>query len=76
MIGRQKEIQILTKAYASDKPELIAVFGRRRVGKTYLIRQFFKDKIDFELTGLKDGTKQQQLRNFSYSMKDDFFVWK
>ncbi len=70
MIGRKKEIQILTKAYTSDKPELIAVFGRRRVGKTYLIRQFFKDKIDFELTGLKDGTKQQQLRNFSYSMKE------
>lgn len=70
MIGRKKEIQILTKAYTSDKPELIAVFGRRRVGKTYLIRQYFKDKIDFELTGLKDGTKQQQLRNFSYSMKE------
>ncbi|HLO54965.1 MAG TPA: ATP-binding protein [Saprospiraceae bacterium] len=70
MIGRKKEIQILTKAYTSGKPELIAVFGRRRVGKTYLIRQYFKDKIDFELTGLKDGTKQQQLRNFSYSMKE------
>jgi AAA+ ATPase superfamily predicted ATPase len=70
MIGRKKEIQILTKAYTSDKPELIAVFGRRRVGKTFLIRQYFKDKIHFELTGLKDGTKQQQLRNFSYSMKE------
>ncbi|MBK9255377.1 MAG: AAA family ATPase [Saprospiraceae bacterium] len=70
MIGRQKEIQILSKAYASDKPELIAVFGRRRVGKTYLIRQYFGDKIDFELTGLKDGNKQQQLRNFSYSLKE------
>jgi AAA+ ATPase superfamily predicted ATPase len=70
MIGRQKEIQTLTKAYNSDKPELVAVFGRRRVGKTYLIRQYFGDKIDFELTGLKDGTKQQQLRNFSYSLKE------
>jgi AAA+ ATPase superfamily predicted ATPase len=70
MIGRQKEIQILTKAYMSNKPEFIAVFGRRRVGKTYLIRQVFGDKIDFELTGLKDGNKQQQLRNFSYSLKD------
>ena len=70
MVGRQKEIEILTKAFTSNKPELIAVFGRRRVGKTYLVRQFFSDKIDFELTGLKDGTKQQQLRNFSYSLKD------
>ncbi len=70
MIGRQKEIQIITKAYSAGKPELIAVFGRRRVGKTYLIRQYFGDKIDFELTGLKDGNKQQQLRNFSYSLKE------
>ena len=67
---RQKEIQTLTKAYNSDKPELVAVFGRRRVGKTYLVRQYFDDKIDFELSGLKDGTKQQQLRNFSYSLKE------
>jgi uncharacterized protein len=70
MIGRKKEIDILAKAYASEKPELIAVFGRRRVGKTYLIGSFFQGKIDFELTGLKDGTKEQQLRNFAYSLKD------
>ena len=49
---------------------MVAVFGRRRVGKTYLIGSFFEGKIDFELTGLKDGTKAQQLRNFAYSMKD------
>jgi predicted AAA+ superfamily ATPase len=70
MIGRKKEIEILANAYASKKPELVAVFGRRRVGKTYLVGSFFKGKIDFELTGLKDGTQEQQLRNFSYSLKD------
>jgi hypothetical protein len=70
MIGRKKELAILANAYAGQKPELIAVFGRRRVGKTYLIRSFFEGKIDFELTGLKDGTKEQQLRNFTYSLKD------
>lgn len=70
MTGRKKEIALLATAYASNKPELIAVFGRRRVGKTYLIRSFFAGKIDFELTGLKDGTKEQQLRNFAYSLKD------
>jgi uncharacterized protein len=70
MIGRKKEMTILANAYASNKPELIAVFGRRRVGKTYLIGSFFQGKIDFELTGLKDGSKEQQLRNFSYSLKD------
>ena len=40
MIGRKKEIDILRKAYHSNKPELVAVIGRRRVGKTYLIRTF------------------------------------
>jgi len=47
MIGREKEIEILRKAHTSDKPELIAVIGRRRVGKTFLIRQFFEGKMDF-----------------------------
>jgi uncharacterized protein len=70
MIGRKKELEILANAYTSKKAELIAVFGRRRVGKTYLVGSFFEGKIDFELTGLKDGTKQQQLRNFAYSLKD------
>jgi uncharacterized protein len=70
MIGRKKELEILASAYSSKKAELIAVFGRRRVGKTYLVGSFFEGKIDFELTGLKDGTKQQQLRNFAYSLKD------
>lgn len=70
MIGRKKEMEVLANVYASKKPELVAVFGRRRVGKTYLIGSFFEGKIDFELTGLKDGTKEQQLRNFAYSLKD------
>ena len=70
MIGRKKEISVLANAYASGKPELVAVFGRRRVGKTYLVGAFFEGKIDFELTGLKGATKEQQLRNFSYSLKE------
>ncbi len=70
MIGRDQETGVLASAYESGKPELVAVFGRRRVGKTYLIRSFFDGKIDFELTGLKGGTKEQQLRNVAYSLKD------
>lgn len=70
MIGRKKEIDVLENALSSDKAELVAVFGRRRVGKTYLIRSFFENKIDFQLTGLKDATKEQQLRNFTYSLKE------
>lgn len=68
MIGREREIKILENAYHSTKPELIALIGRRRVGKTFLVRSFFAEKIDFEMVGLKDGKKEQQLRNFSYSL--------
>lgn len=70
MIGRSKELDILQAVYNSKKSELVAVFGRRRVGKTYLIRSFFEGKTDFEITGLKDGIREQQLRNFAYSMKE------
>ena len=70
MIGRKKEIQILEQAFISKKPELVAILGRRRVGKTFLVRSFFEGKMDFELVGLKDGTREQQIRNFSYSLKD------
>jgi hypothetical protein len=70
MIGRKKEVEILKKAYESPKPEFVAVFGRRRVGKTYLIGSVFSGKIDFELTGLKDEDREPQLRNFAYSLKD------
>jgi uncharacterized protein len=53
--------------------EFIAIYGRRRVGKTYLIREFFKDKgIYFELTGIKNATKSSQIKNFSTIYSDTF----
>ncbi|MEM6965469.1 MAG: ATP-binding protein [Bacteroidota bacterium] len=69
MIGRKQEIDILNKTLQSNKPELVAVIGRRRVGKTFLVRSFFDTMIDFEMIGLKDGNMEQQLRNFTYSLK-------
>ena len=50
----------------SEEAQLLAIYGRRRIGKTYLIRNFFKDKgIFFELTGILGGSTKEQLRNFS-----------
>ena len=46
-IGREKEKQELMRAYESSEAQFVAVYGRRRVGKTYLVRQTFKDKITF-----------------------------
>lgn len=56
LAGRGPERSELTDALKSTRPELIALYGRRRVGKTYLIRAFFAEKICLELTGARDAT--------------------
>ncbi len=72
VIGREQQIKEMKRALASEKPEMVALIGRRRIGKTYLIRQVYKDKIVFELTGLQYGTKAEQLQNFSLSLSRYF----
>lgn len=68
LIGRQTEIKVLQDSLASGSPELIALFGRRRVGKTFLIRQHLKQYLVFELTGIRDATLTTQLENFRKSL--------
>ncbi|MCB1117225.1 MAG: AAA family ATPase [Chlamydiia bacterium] len=71
--GREKEIKILQKLLDSNNPELLAVYGRRRVGKTYLISRFFYGKgLYFELTGINRGSRQEQLNQFSKAMSEAF----
>ncbi len=67
-VGRQAELSILEAAFRSREAELVAVIGRRRVGKTFLVRQAYRGKICFEMTGLQHGGKTEQLRNFSYQL--------
>ena len=69
IIGREKEIETLNQIMSSKKPEFVCVYGRRRVGKTYLIKQFFKDKFSFYITGVKDLTNRSQLSNFKKQLK-------
>lgn len=64
IIGRDAEQQILAEARQSKRSELIAVYGRRRVGKTYLVRSFYSGEMVFEWTGLHRGTHKDQLQNF------------
>lgn len=66
IVGRREELAILDKSYRSNEAELLAVYGRRRVGKTHLVNNFFKEKgIYFELTGTKDARMHEQIINFS-----------
>ena len=52
IIGRRSEVEELEKLYRSERPEFVAVYGRRRVGKTFLIKQALKGRITFQHTGV------------------------
>jgi len=64
LIGRQEEQKLLQEAMAAKGPELIALFGRRRVGKTFLIRQCLGHSLAFEMSGTQDANLAAQLENF------------
>lgn len=69
IIGRKPQIRQLNKAMSRPKSEFIAIYGRRRIGKTFLIREFFKNDFHFQMTGLAEATTSQQLFNFDNSLK-------
>ena len=69
LIGRTKEKEQLTDALHSSQSEFIAVYGRRRVGKTYLIRETYGYKFTFQHTGLANSNLQMQLKNFKASLQ-------
>ncbi len=72
IIGRKKETKTLMTALNSDQPELVAIVGRRRVGKTFLVKQTYRDSIDFELTGLQHAKKSEQVQNFLFALRNFF----
>lgn len=72
IIGRDIEIKLMTSYLDNKKAHLLAVIGRRRVGKTFLIRQVYKNNKVFEMTGLKDAGLSEQLLNFSLQMNQYF----
>lgn len=72
LIGRKEEQQKLLEALQSSQPEFLAIIGRRRIGKTYLVKQTFVQEIDFELTGLQHAKKAEQLLNFTFAFRTWF----
>ncbi len=68
MVGRKNEITELTRLFNSNESEFVAVYGRRRVGKTFLVRETFADRFAFHHTGLPNATKRQQLSHFRSSL--------
>jgi AAA+ ATPase superfamily predicted ATPase len=72
IIGRSHEKEILNELLISGKSELVAVYGRRRVGKTYLIRSHLEKHIVFSCSGQIDGSVESQLENFHQQLKKYF----
>ena len=68
IIGRQTEMIRLSEYVNSGKAEFVVVYGRRRVGKTFLIKRFFKEKFTFYLSGAENTSKKQQLFNFTTAL--------
>ena len=70
IIGRENEIQELKGAFESEYSEFVVVYGRRRVGKTYLIRETFDYTFTFQHSGVANVTKREQIKNFVSSSKE------
>jgi uncharacterized protein len=72
MIGRAKEREVLLEVLQSRESEMVAVIGRRRVGKTFLVRQVYADAIDLEITGIQNATMKEQIQSFTLNLKKTF----
>lgn len=70
LVGREQEIKLLKEYTTSERPEFVAIYGRRRVGKTYLVNQLFDGKMAFAMTGVLNGTKDEQMEAFIDAMQE------
>ena len=70
IIGRKREKDELMMCLNSKRPEFVVVYGRRRVGKTFLIKEFFNNRFSFYATGLTDEKTAGQLRAFNASLME------
>lgn len=70
IVGREREQQLINECCQSGKAELVAVYGRRRVGKTYLVRRMFDNHFAFSFTGMYEASKVVQLEQFRISLQE------
>ena len=69
LVGRERECKELQRVMNSDRSEFVIVYGRRRVGKTFLVDQYYQGKYDFTFVGGHNLSRQRQLTNFSRALK-------
>ncbi len=76
IIGRLKELQILNRLYQSSEPQFLALYGRRRIGKTFLVKHFAENQTEaifFNVTGVKDGSLKEQTQHFTQRIGEVFY---
>lgn len=69
LVGRERECNELRRVMESDRSEFVIVYGRRRVGKTFLVDQCYQGKYDFTFVGGHNLSRQRQLTNFAKALK-------
>ena len=69
MIGRIEEVKALRRAYESEDSEFVAVYGRRRVGKTFLVREVFNCNFTFHHAGLANASREELLESFREALR-------
>ena len=74
IIGREQEIEKLENYISSRKSEFIAIYGRRRVGKTFLVKELFENRFAFRVTGKDNVTTKEQLTSFSFALNDQLGI--
>lgn len=70
IIGREQEKRLLHSYIASPRSEFVALYGRRRIGKTFLIKEMFEGKFTFRMTGQEKANTNEQLQNFHYALSN------
>lgn len=68
IIGRKEEISRLEQYVGSSRSEFIVLYGRRRIGKTFLIKELFEGKFTFRMSGKENANTEEQLENFYYTL--------
>ena len=68
LIGRTEEQRALERYEHSNRSEFVVVYGRRRIGKTFLVRQYFKDRFAFSYVGRHNVSRQEQLNSFAQAL--------
>ena len=72
LVGREREVKQLRDSLSTKKSEFVVVYGRRRVGKTFLIREVIGDQACFEMSGMENADMGDQLANFYFTLRRNY----